>query len=555
MALANIQNRLDELEPNETLPLEKGDYAPCVINKPVTLLCDGSTFWTDGSAPAIVIRSPNVTIKDANLRCSACPEHVVLSVEANCHPLLHNLRIHGNAVGVDSNPTEWKIPSQINIGEVSPAHPGQILELGVPERSQIVCRISGVSINPSALEPGINRVKLEIRDAMPGSMLIGEIEILSGVLTRLIPLFARISTGVVSTQDTVATMLYGISPTEKERYQKLLVGGGAKMNIQPAVHREKTSADVTIPSEIKPTSRKPKKAHRSTDIKAKTSFFWGDTTSSAPTSLEDDKSTRLGGAFTVGTSQRRLSVYFLVGTSQSIAGDLIDSINGGINALHSELMNDSPTFESTWLSVISFDRNARQVVPLTALSSFTPPILSIAEGRALGSALRLLTELLKKDAAHPSNPQTSDWKPMIFLLIDGPPSDSWEDAASDLKSQFDPLIVAIACGDADISLLKSITESVHELKNMSPNDFSMLFKWLNNSSQPIKERLEKSKKQISITSPEAHPVIGEIFSKDLVNTSINQENPFTSQPVHTNCSSNSNTISGNSQQLSNLFKD
>lgn len=258
MALANIQDRLDELEPGATLPLEKGDYAPCIISKPVTLLCDGSTFWTDGSVPAIVVRSPNVIIKDANLRCITDPENQVFSVEANCQPLLQNLRICGHAAGVEPEPSEWILPPNINTGVISPEHSGFYLELGVPQRAQIVCRISGVSMDPSALGPGINTVKLQILDAMPDSMLIGEIEIISGILTRLIPFFARISTGASSSQDGAAPTLFAISATEKDRFQKLLAGESPPENAHPSTLPKQAATEATAPAKVKPGSRKPK---------------------------------------------------------------------------------------------------------------------------------------------------------------------------------------------------------------------------------------------------------------------------------------------------------
>ena len=50
-----------------------------------------------------------------------------------------------------------------------------------------------------------------------------------------------------------------------------------------------------------------------------------------------------------------------------MAGDSIESVKAGIRSLHSELMNDPSAIESAYLSVITFDSNARQVVPLTEL--------------------------------------------------------------------------------------------------------------------------------------------------------------------------------------------
>ena len=59
-------------------------------------------------------------------------------------------------------------------------------------------------------------------------------------------------------------------------------------------------------------------------------------------------------------SFRRLPVYILADCSGSMSGDPIESVKAGISALHSELMNDPSAVESAYLSVITFDSNARR---------------------------------------------------------------------------------------------------------------------------------------------------------------------------------------------------
>ena len=188
-------------------------------------------------------------------------------------------------------------------------------------------------------------------------------------------------------------------------------------------------------------------------------------------------------------SYRRLPVYILADCSGSMAGDPIESVKAGISALHSELMNDPSAVESAFLSVISFDSNARQVVPLTELASFTPPNLTSSGTTALGAALKLLIDCLHTEVKQNSGEVKGDWKPLVFLLTDGAPTDNWQQYADELKSKRPGNIIAVACGDgADTSMLKSITDTVLEMKNMSPSDFSAFFKWV---TQSIKQTSEK----------------------------------------------------------------
>jgi len=188
-------------------------------------------------------------------------------------------------------------------------------------------------------------------------------------------------------------------------------------------------------------------------------------------------------------SFRRLPVYILADCSGSMSGDPIESVKAGISALHSELMNDPSAVESAFLSVITFDSNARQIVPLTELASFTPPNLNASGTTALGAALKVLIDCLHTEVNQNSGEVKGDWKPLVFLLTDGSPTDNWQQYADELKSKRPGNIIAVACGDgADTTLLKSITETVLEMKNMSPSDFSAFFKWV---TQSIKQTSQK----------------------------------------------------------------
>jgi uncharacterized protein YegL len=53
-----------------------------------------------------------------------------------------------------------------------------------------------------------------------------------------------------------------------------------------------------------------------------------------------------------------------------MTGAPIESVKSGIRELHNELMGDPQSIECAFLSVITFDSQAKQLVPLTELGSF-----------------------------------------------------------------------------------------------------------------------------------------------------------------------------------------
>lgn len=179
---------------------------------------------------------------------------------------------------------------------------------------------------------------------------------------------------------------------------------------------------------------------------------------------------------------RRLPVYILADCSGSMSGEPIESVKSGIRSLHAELMGDPSAVESAFLSVITFDSSARQVIPLTELSAFNPPDLNAGGTTALGAALTTLMDSIAKEVRQSTAEQKGDWKPLIFILTDGNPTDSWQGPADELKNRRIGNVIAVACGESvDTSALKGITETVLVMKDMSPDAFSQFFKWVSSS--------------------------------------------------------------------------
>lgn len=179
---------------------------------------------------------------------------------------------------------------------------------------------------------------------------------------------------------------------------------------------------------------------------------------------------------------RRLPVYLVLDCSGSMSGEPIEAVKQGIKALLSELRSDPQALETAYLSVITFDSTARQVTPLTELMLFKEPKLKASGTTALGEALRMLTDCIRQEVRKSTGQQKGDWKPLVFLLTDGVPTDSWEQAAKDLKSTKPANIIACAAGaDADTSVLKKITDCVIMMNSLSPGDLSRFFAWVSGS--------------------------------------------------------------------------
>lgn len=195
---------------------------------------------------------------------------------------------------------------------------------------------------------------------------------------------------------------------------------------------------------------------------------------------------------------RRLPVYLVLDTSGSMCGEPIEAIKNGVQILISTLRQDPYALETAFLSVITFDSSAKQVTPLTELATFQIPPISASGGTALGDALALLADSIDAEVAKSTADAKGDWKPLIFIMTDGSPTDDWQNGLDRLKKTRTGVIVACAAGQgADTTILKQITEVVVQLDTADANTIKAFFKWVSASVSTGSQKVDSGQKEVS----------------------------------------------------------
>lgn len=190
---------------------------------------------------------------------------------------------------------------------------------------------------------------------------------------------------------------------------------------------------------------------------------------------------------------RRLPIYLLLDVSGSMSGEPIESVKNGLSMLLEELRGEPQALETAYLSVITFESVAKQVVPLTDLFAFQEPPLTSGGSTALGEALSLTAQKIESEVIKNTNETKGDWKPMVVIFTDGEPTDDWQKGANELKTK---KAFVIACGaghNANDQILKQITESVIHLKSCSRGDIIKFFKWISSSITTSSTKIDSGK--------------------------------------------------------------
>jgi len=176
-----------------------------------------------------------------------------------------------------------------------------------------------------------------------------------------------------------------------------------------------------------------------------------------------------------------------------MSGEPIEAVKNGVQMMHSALRKDPYALESAYISVITFESNVQQVVPLTELAQFQPPSLSARGGTSLGAALQEVVNCANRELVKSTKEQKGDWKPLVFLMTDGAPTDNIESGLTAFKNYKWGIVVACAAGQgADISVLQRITENVVVLDTADTATIAAFFKWVSSSISTSSKKVDET---------------------------------------------------------------
>ena len=183
--------------------------------------------------------------------------------------------------------------------------------------------------------------------------------------------------------------------------------------------------------------------------------------------------------------ENRCAVILVLDTSGSMAGQKIQELNAGLQTLQTELAADPLASKRVELAIVTFGP-VQVECDFIGMQQFVAPHLSTTGDTPMGAAVEKAIQMLRerKDTYRANG--ISYYRPWIFLITDGSPTDSIVKASQLVRegeSAKSFMMFAVGVAGADFNTLRSLV--VREPLKLKGLQFRELFQWLSTSLSTV----------------------------------------------------------------------
>jgi uncharacterized protein YegL len=181
----------------------------------------------------------------------------------------------------------------------------------------------------------------------------------------------------------------------------------------------------------------------------------------------------------------RCPCVLLLDVSGSMSGAAIAELNAGLATFRDELAADTLAMQRVEVSIVTFGPTKVEM-PFTSAGSFYPPTLAAQGDTPMGSAILQALDLVRDRKNDYRTNGISFYRPWVFLITDGSPTDAWQTAAAAIREGEASkafAFFAIGVKGANMEVLGQI--SVREPLSLQELKFRELFRWLSNSLRSV----------------------------------------------------------------------
>lgn len=177
----------------------------------------------------------------------------------------------------------------------------------------------------------------------------------------------------------------------------------------------------------------------------------------------------------------RCPCILLLDVSGSMAGAKLQHLNEGLETFANELKSDSMAAKRVEVAIIAFGP-VQEVQPFVTADSFFPPLLSAQGDTPMGAAITYAVEVLEQRKQAYRDNGISFYRPWIFMITDGAPTDAMGRAAALIRQGEEARSFAFYAVGVDGANMGALAKfSVRKPLSLRGLSFRELFVWLSNS--------------------------------------------------------------------------
>lgn len=182
----------------------------------------------------------------------------------------------------------------------------------------------------------------------------------------------------------------------------------------------------------------------------------------------------------------RVAVVVAVDISGSMDGAPIQALNAGLQQLKTELQQDSLASKRAEIAVVSFSSQVNVEQDFVTPDAFSPPNLVAGGSTEMGQGLIKALDVIEVRKAEYRTHGVSYYRPWIFLITDGEPTDDITAAAQRVKdAEASKRVAFFAVGVEGADMAKLAAISVRPPVKLTGLNFNKMFEWLSRSLQMV----------------------------------------------------------------------
>lgn len=199
------------------------------------------------------------------------------------------------------------------------------------------------------------------------------------------------------------------------------------------------------------------------------------------------KQVRIGSDVEFAENQQpRCPCVLLLDTSASMDGTAIRQLNGGLQSLRDDLAEDSLASKRVEVSIITFGEGVSSPTDFTLACNFTPPMLHAGGHTPMGEAIEAGIDRLAERKQNYRAHAITYYRPWVFLITDGAPTDNWHRAAARVREgeeRREFAFFAVGVEGASIDTLAKI--AVRPPLKLDGLKFRDMFQWISSSLKAV----------------------------------------------------------------------